>query len=400
MAFYNHPRVKEKHCVRQPGVGFSYKGSRLLGITEYLRRTYFPVFTATRRSSGKPATKKGKRSKGLIMGSIADTAITDFVKTGNTRKMAACPSARRLAAFLFRYNLKIVDAHVLIFEPSYGIATEIDVLCHGLTGLVVIENKTTLQTRAEHEQTYRRPDRDQPTLLRGLYTLHNSEYVHHQLQLACMLIMLKNTYNIVATGHVLVASSDGLNHYPMNKDILDKLAASLYSRKYFYPAPKKLDQAIPLLNYAFRPFASTFPRTLIDECPPTINKFLQKHAPSALTTCILNYNTGKVSFLQRPDVVLDMVVDLYAESTTTVYLFLIKPTLLSQKQCEDIINPQVPVLPSGHKASFYATSSLELALAARALNQPKKIELRILYLPTGAKPYLRKIPISYLNKLR
>ena len=400
MAFYDHPRVKEKHCVRQPGVGFSYKGTRLLGITEFLRRTYYPVFTATRRSKGRAVTKKGKRSKGLIMGSMADSAITAYVKTGNTRKMAACPAARRLAAFLHCHKLKIVDAHVLIFEPNYGIATEMDVLCHGSTGLIVIENKTTLQTRAEHEQTYRRPDRDQPTLLRGLYTLHNSEYVHHQLQLACMLIMLKNTYNITATGHVLVASSDGLNHYPMSQDIINKLAASLYTRKHFHPAPKCLDQSIPLINYAFRPFVPKQPQPVIEECPPAITKFFLKNAPSAIDTCVLNYNTGKLSFLQRPDINLDMTVDLYAESTTTVYLFLIKSTLLTQKECANIIDIHATVLPSGHKASFYAICSLELALAARALNQPKKIELRVLYLPTGAKPYLRKIPISYLSKLR
>lgn len=376
-----------------PGVGFSYRGTRLVGITEFLRRSYYPVFTATRRS-GRPTNSKQKRSKGLRMGSVCDSAITNYVKTGNIRKMAACPTARRIAAFLHRNNLKIVDAHVLIFEPRYGIATEIDVLCHGKSGLIVIENKTTLQSRAEHEQTYRRPDKDQPMLLKGLYTLHNSEYTHHQLQLASMLIMLKNTYNIIATGHILVASSDGLNHYPMNRDILNKLATALCTRQHFLPIPKCIDQSMPLVNYAFRPYTKPLQNLYLDECPLAIEKFIKKNAATA--TIVFHYNTGKISFHQRTDIVQELHVDIFAETTTVIYLFLIKSTNLSQKDCAT----HSSILPSGHAASFYGIASLELALAARALNPKKKVELRILYLPTGSKPYLRKVPTSYLTKLR
>lgn len=331
------------------------------------------------------------------MGSVADSAITHYVKTGDVRKMAACPAARRLAAFLHKHELKLVDAHVLIFEANLGLATEIDVLCHGHSGLIVIENKTTLQTRAEHEYTYRMPDRDRPKLLRSLSSLRNSEYVHHQLQLALMLIMMKNTYNIRATGHILVASSDGLNHYPMNPEILNLMAIAVSSLRHFQPACL-LKCTYPSVRYVYRPYVrgDSDAQSSSDSITPLpITSFLKKYPDAVITS---HYNTGTLSFYERPDVSASLHVDVCAETETTLFLFNVKTTDLTKLDCDN--DNERPSLPSNHKHTFANQCFLEMALAARALSTEKKIELRILFVVAESKPFLRKIPATFQSRIK
>ena len=408
MVFYKHPFVVEKRCVRKPGVGFEYKGRRLMGITEFLRRSYYPQFTACRRGkkgAGKPSSKK-HRNLGMKMGSIADHAITDYVKTGSVRKMAACPTARRLAAFLHQNKLRIVDAHVLVCEPNYGIATEIDVLCHGAKGLVVIENKTTLQTKAEHCFSYKQADRNNPLLLRGLRSLVNSEYIHHQLQLAAMLIMLRNTYNVRATGHVVVATTDGISHYPMDQQILNLLATSLCSMHYFTGPKNKIASAPlhPSVKYSLRPFLQACDEPPLDALPPLVAKFLAKK-DAKLTS--LNHSVGTLSFYERPDIVLPVVVDIFAESPTTLYLFTVKHSNLDSKTCSSTDSAPVKAakLPTGHSNSFLNTCCLELATKLHALSSStnanqKKIELRVVVLSSAPRPFMRVVPPSFRSALK
>jgi len=403
MVFYQHPFVVEKRCVRKPGTGFEYKGRRMMGITEFLRRSYYPLFTACRRGKKLAVGKKKHRNLGMRMGSMADHAITAYVKTGNVRKMAACPSARRLAAFLHQNKLRIVDAHVLVCEPAYGIATEIDVLCHGASGLVVIENKTTLQTKAEHAQTYKQADRDHPLLLRGLKSLLNSEYNHHQLQLAAMLIMLRNTYNVRATGHVLVASSDGISHYPMDQQILNLLATSLCSMHYFTGPKNKIVNSTehPSVKYSLRPYLVACEEPPLDVLPPLVAKFLAKH-DAKLTS--LNYKAGTLSFYERPDITMPVLIDIYAESPTTLFLFTVKHTTLDSKSClsSDSAPIKTPKLPTGHANSFLNTCCLELATKLLALpsTPDKKIELRVVLLSTSPRPFMRVVPSSFRTALK
>lgn len=390
--FYDHPFVREKRCVRKPGVGFEYVGRRLVGITEFLRRAYFPVFKATRRGGA----KKGgpARNRGLRMGCIADHAITAYVKTGNARKMAHSPPARRLAAFLQQNKLKIVDAHVLICEPNYGIATEIDVLCQGVNGLVVIENKTTLQTRGEHERTYHQADRECPLLLRSLRTLLNNEYNHHQLQLACMIIILRNTYNIRATGHVLVASSDGLNHYPMNALILNQVATSLCTMHHFNPPRLISEKKNPVLGYCFRPYISQRP-DIPETLPLQIERFIKKNAPDADVK--YNYGVGKLTFHERTDVELELKVDVFVESETSIFMFNCFQTDLDSKTCS---LSTLPNLPSGQSNSLLSNSMLEIAIAGKVLQPKKKLFLRVHFTPSKGKPFMRLVPVSYRTSLK
>jgi len=399
--------VQEKRCVRKPGVGFEYRGRRMMGITEFLRRSYYPLFNATRRSfkvAGK-SSKKKHSSLGMRMGSMADHAITAYVKTGSIRKMAQCPAARRLAAFLHRNKLKLVDAHVLVCEPKYNLATEIDVLCHGVHGLVVIENKTTLQTLAEHKRTYKLPDRDNPVLLHGLRSLLNNEYNHHQLQLAAMLIILRNTYGIKATGHVLVASTDGLCHYPMNEQILNLLATSLCTMHHFQKPQSRLtsNPDIPSVSYAFRPFASHETTLLSSSTLPKIAaKFLEKNKTEEVK---YNHAIGSSTFHERSDVIIPMTMDIMAESETELFLILVKHTTLDSKACIKAVSPELPKLPTGHRNTLLTSSSLELAIKAHTylkgnLRYPKKIQMRVLFVPEKGSPFLRVVPACFLKAVK
>lgn len=369
-----------------------------MGVTEFIRRAYYPIFNPIRRKNFKQKSvlkSKKHRGRGLIMGSIADHIITDYVKTGNIRKMASCPAAKRIAYFLKKNRLELVDAHVLICEPSFGIATEIDVLCHANNKLVVIENKTTLQSRAEHEQTYRLADRDNPVLLKGLRTLLNSEYNHHQLQLACMLIMLRNTYKVNATGYILVASSDGLNHYPINPVILNLVATSLCTMHHF--APKSIPVNVgPTISYKFKPFIVSSEQTKYFKPPKLLQTFFKKKFPDS--TIFFKHPTGNLTFHERPDVTVKMIADIFIETEKTIFLFSVIPTNLDAK--ESLLSSEKK-LPTGHDSNFQSLAFLNLALTASVLpkKQSKKIELRVMFESSKSSSFLRVVPKSFLSRI-
>jgi hypothetical protein len=373
--------------MRKPGVGFEYQGRRLVGITDHLRRNYFPHFQATRKS-----TQSKFRGLGLRMGSVADSAVTAYAKTGNFRKMAHSPAAHRLVTFLHRQGLDIVDAHVLVCDPGLGVATEIDVLTQGPRGLVVVENKTTLQCRAEHERTYKKPDRECPLMLRGYTSLLNNEYNHHQLQLAYMILMLKNTYNIDAGGLVLVASSDGLNHYPMNPAIL-ALAQNVVGNQVLF-APLPSNSVHPLLSYRFRaylpklaPFSvdavvnpMNLPNMQVAQMHKTLHKILKRFTFSKMDTNVL---MGQVSFYERPDLVLNVTANLVLTSagdeTSPTHLLLIRQLPENPKSLAFPVS--TIKLPSGHKHTLLHAHMLELALLVLACKDIKgDISAHILYM--------------------
>lgn len=369
-----------------------------MGVTEFIRRAYYPIFNPIRRKGYKQKSvlkSKKHRGRGLIMGSIADHIITDYVKTGNIRKMASCPAAKRIAFFLKKNKLELVDAHVLICEPNFGIATEIDVLCHANNKLVVIENKTTLQTRAEHEQTYRVADRDNPLLLKGLHSLLNSEYNHHQLQLACMLIMLKNTYKVNATGYILVASSDGLNHYPINQVILNLVATSLCTMHHFAPKSIPINHG-PTISYKFKPFIFPAEKKNYFKPPKLLQTFFKKKFPEA--TIFFKYHTGNLTFHERPDVNVQMFADIFIETEKTIYLFSVIQTHLDAK---DSLLSSEKKLPTGHTSTFQSLAFLDLAMTAFVLpkKQSKKIELRVMFESSKSSSFLRLVPKSFLSQL-
>jgi hypothetical protein len=147
-----------------------------------------------------------------------------------------------------------------------------------------------------------------------------------------MLIMLRNTYNVRATGHVLVASSDGISHYPMDQQILNLLATSLCSMHYFTGPKNKIVNSTehPSVKYSLRPYLVACEEPPLDVLPPLVAKFLAKH-DAKLTS--LNYKAGTLSFYERPDVTMPVLIDIYAESPTTLFLFTVKHTTLDSKSC-------------------------------------------------------------------
>ena len=410
--FYTHPFITANRCIRKPGVGFECDGRRLLGVTEYLRRNFYPTFKATRRATpNRSRTQPHSRGLGMRMGSIADHAITAFAKTGDLRKMTRSSAAQRLVHFLKINKLTIVDAHVLICDPSVGIATEIDVLCQGKSSLVVIENKTTLQSRTEHLRTYRTPDSEQPLLAGPLRTLLNNEYNHHQLQLALMLIMLKQTYNIRATGYVVMATVDGLIHYPINPTVFELTRSLLANQRHFRsPAYRQQlvchdDPSILRLPYSYRPFLRTnsLPYyTAGTPLPPILLKFLKK---VKITTPQLQYTAGTLKFYDRPDVTEPIVADVYAETTDTIYIFALRATPFSPVQVADPISAPVKgvkILPGGYSNTLLSAIFLELAITTAVLQATtplKQIQSRVILLPDNAPPFSRKLPTTYIKKI-
>ena len=383
--FLQHPIIAGKECKRMPGEGFVYNGKKLMGITQFLTTYYYPIFSATRRN----ASRAVKRGLGLRMGTVADSAVTAFAKTGDFRKMARSKTATRLVNYLHKLNLQIVDAHVLICDPILGIATEIDVLCQNSSSLVVIENKTTLQTRAEHERTYRKPDLNCPLMLRGFHSLLNNEYNHHQLQLASMIFMLRRTYGITASGHVLVASSDSLNHYPMNPTILN-LAFSVWNAQSIF-CPVIIKPAFPQIRSSMRAFL--LPRTPIDPIPAELLKLQEKHQMPIL----VNYATGNVSYYDREGE-RPCFVDFAIDTPECLYLYNVVSTVYSLKEMQSpasALVKGVAKLPNRQINCFLNMHYLNLAVATHALKKEKKIEARLLIL--GPKKILRLLPRKFLK---
>lgn len=395
---YEHALVTNKSCRRKPGVGFEFEGQRLSGITAYLKNNYYPRFNAVRRNvCGKKGYQKKVSKLGLRMGTKADTAVTAFIKKKDNRKMANSPTAVRLIRCLAQLNLRTIDAHVLICEPRLGVATEIDVLCRDQDGMVVIENKTTLQTREEHEWSYKRSDRKIAHLLGDYATLANSEYTHQQLQVCYMLIMLELSYKIPAgqlKGYVLVASSDSLNVYPAENKIRALVRQTVTRRIMFGRTALVPDLPdLPLLKYEYRPYVPTQKTTLL-ECPPILARFLK---PKKITA-VLNFFIGAYSFYQRPDVVFEAFADFYAEDDENIYIFLCRQTTMTVGECAVATKP-LRKLPSGQQSSPLTCWLLELAIVVcSGRHFKKKIHARLII--NGPKPCMRTLPPRLLSRLK
>jgi hypothetical protein len=287
------------------------------------------------------------------------------------------------------FRLDIVDAHVLVCDPSLGVATEIDVLAQGPHGLVVVENKTTLQTRAEHERTYKKPDRVCPLLLRGFLSLWNSEYNHHQLQLAYMLIMLKNTYNIDAGGVVLVATCDGLCHYPMNPAILALARTVVNAQVHFFPVVSSKD---PLLNLRFRGYLPKLSPCCLDGT--VLKRALAKFKATEVEQ---NVEIGKVAFYERPDLVVPVMANIRLMTPTGPVLLLVRALTCPAKLLS------VPVstikLPSGHQHSRLNLVFLELAILVRAFSGPALAAVVFLPEEDGGKAVVRNLPKTFAKSI-
>lgn len=386
--------------MRKPGVGFEYNGTRLCGVTEYLRRNFYPQFHATRRATPHRGISRGL---GMRQGTIADSAITSYAKTGNTCKMTRSPAAQRLVHFLKMNRLAIIDAHVLVCEPSVGVATEIDVLCQGRTSLVVIENKTTLQTRAEHLRTYKIADPDHPLLSGFLHSLLNNEYNHHQLQLALMLLMLRQTYNIAASGYVLMAVSDGLIHYPINQSVYMLLRDSLSNQRHFRSISFCRQLAIPSdpnilrVPYSYRPYLRAG-ITHEGPLPNIISVFLKKVKADLIQQ---PYSAGPVRFLDHGGSVETTTADIYAESSDSIYIFALRSSNYKASMVTDPASAPIvgsKKLPDGRRNTLLSAIFFELSITLRVMLAAgilKPIYARVV-LHCDNKEYIsRKLPTAY-----
>ena len=231
--FYKHPRVVNRTCSHGFG-GFKCQGQRLLGVHAFLQQRYYPHFTATRKATGRPVHKKAGQRAGSRADAMITKYITDKWTTPDGGKMRPTGAAANILNFVQNtYSLDILDAHVLVHDEVWGVATEIDLLAQTRTAhatLFVIENKTTLQTRAEHQRTYFMTDRGFPILQGRLKQERNNEYTHHQLQLAVMVSMLRRNYGLsqAIDGAVIMRVKGGsVVRYPLEPRILEALEADM-----------------------------------------------------------------------------------------------------------------------------------------------------------------------------
>jgi len=89
---------------------------------------------------------------------------------------------------------------------------------------MIIEIKTTQYTLSQHQSIYKKPDPSVPEMRNGL---PNSEYWHHQMQLAAMVRTVNECYSVSTPvgGYVLVSCSD-------NKVVVYPLAPQAVSGVY------------------------------------------------------------------------------------------------------------------------------------------------------------------------
>jgi hypothetical protein len=149
-----------------------------------------------------------------MVGCHTDAAISRYVKQVRASSSGVLQSRRGrqlVSTLVTSLRLKVVDSHVLIGNPVWKMATEIDVLCQAAPGLgarlMIIEIKTTQYTLSQHQSVYKKPDPSVPEMRNRL---PNSEYWHHQMQLAAMVRTVNECYSVSspAGGYVLVSCSD------------------------------------------------------------------------------------------------------------------------------------------------------------------------------------------------
>lgn len=176
---------------------------KLIGICEYLDK-HFPY-------KRPHIARNGGNKHGISFGRMYDAAVTRAV-TARTLPTKQRDRVSRGVCALFkllkRLHLTAVAVQVPVQCNRIGVYTRIDLVCHDQNGTVVlVENKTTSHTFAQHRKIYGRNSATRKSILAN--GLPNTEYVHHQLQLGCMLTMAdtvkkKKTYR----GVVIVRCSD------------------------------------------------------------------------------------------------------------------------------------------------------------------------------------------------
>lgn len=127
-----------------------------------------------------------------------------------------------------------LDPQIAVCDTELGIRTSIDVMGRDQKNRpVVIELKTTQDSKDQHRQRYYTRCRNCPTLSNGL---PNTEFWRHQLQ--CGFGMLcKNT----SQGIVVVVCSDGVVHYPVSSTACDRRMFKRSSSAATVKVPERAD---------------------------------------------------------------------------------------------------------------------------------------------------------------
>lgn len=220
---------------RPRGYAFAGHGGNASGITELLRRCYYPDY----RYRGGATGEKGKGPRGMRRGTKVDVEVRGVVRAlaaGETWKPGrdTHPLTTKFVRALDVLGLEPVTAQTCVGDPGEGLATGVD--------LVAMDRKTGRLVLVELKCGFNGyNDRGTGPMRHELAGFMNSPRFQHQLQLAVTLELFVRTFGLAPqTAYVLCANDNGVAYHelePAVKALAPAMVARLRARRAAGPDP-------------------------------------------------------------------------------------------------------------------------------------------------------------------
>ena len=183
-----------------------------IGVTSFISK-----YLSGGRSFSPEVSTRHSADVGLSIGRFTDSLVRKVI-AGKAKLSVNDPWHKRALWFfdiVRQLKLTSLVAQVPVKDASLGIRTSIDVTArNALNKLVVIELKTTQDTKKQHKERYFKRCRQCPTLSNGL---PNTEFWRHALQCGFGMMCTGATQGVV-----IVVCSDGAVYYPVSSTACDK----------------------------------------------------------------------------------------------------------------------------------------------------------------------------------
>lgn len=293
--------------------------------------------------------------------------------------------------------LRVVSAQQVVYDLPWQLATPIDVVCQTIgvwPMLVIIENKTTLQTLANHLHTYKLADACMPALMNGFETLANSEYNHHMLQLAAEMLMITRNYDIQrVTGYIIMACSDlQTKTYPMTPEFL-KMAERVFSGGRVHSQHEF--SSLPLV---YARHAQSIVRTLhpvppcLDDWHPVHLAWLKRKFPGVLQRSVL-----KLGVTEKRDTVLNLPT-VWIQMEDKVMVVVLKIHDPSAESLARRYNrPTKTRMPTGAPETMMRSCFLEAGMRIGLLKQSHTLVAGVVIVATPVTVEFHKmVPASFI----
>lgn len=216
-----------------PGFKDELTGERVRGITELLKRVFWPTYRYRRATANVPRAPRdaaptggprGKRA-GCRRGSAVDREVCACVNRGIAPTQ---PFAKKVLRALEVAGMHPVKAQVHVADAAVGLGTGVDLVCSRGEGaarkLVIVE----LKVGWEREQTYDAADGK----MRGcLADLPNSPRYQHMVQTVVTRALFSASHPECASPDACVArvTSEGVHLHPVDAALYRRAPAILAS---------------------------------------------------------------------------------------------------------------------------------------------------------------------------